>query len=39
MNYKNGSYIKEGLQESLEVKKFRASLQKDITKFIKNLKL
>jgi len=39
MNFKNGGYIKEGLQESLEVRKFRASLQKDITKFIKNLKL
>jgi hypothetical protein len=39
MNYKNGGYIKEGLHESLEVRKFRASLQKDITKFIKNLKL
>jgi len=39
MNYKNGNHIKEGLQESLEVKKFRASLQKDMTKFINNLKL
>jgi len=39
MGYKNGGYIKEGLQESLEVRKFRQSLQKDITKFIKNLKL
>lgn len=39
MNYKNGGHIKEGLAESLEVKKFRQSLQKDITKFINNLKL
>lgn len=39
MNYKNGGHIKEGLAESLEVRKFRQSLQKDITKFINNLKL
>jgi len=39
MGYKNGKHIHEGLSESLEVKKFRQSLQKDITKFIKNLKL
>lgn len=39
MNYKNGEHIKEGLTESLEVRKFRQSLQKDITKFINNLKL
>jgi len=39
MGYKNGKHIKDGLTESLEVRKFRASLQKDITKFINNLKL
>ena len=39
MGYKNGKNIHEGLSESLEVRKFRQSLQKDITKFIKNLKL
>jgi hypothetical protein len=39
MGYKNGKHIHEGLSESLEVRKFRQSLQKDITKFIKNLKL
>lgn len=38
MNYRNGHYIKEGLTESLEVRKFRESLMKDITKFIGNLK-
>jgi acid stress-induced BolA-like protein IbaG/YrbA len=39
MNYKNGNHIHAGLTESLEIKKFRQSLQKDITKFISNLKL
>jgi hypothetical protein len=39
MGYKNGKHIHEGLSESLEVRKFRQSVQKDITKFIKNLKL
>jgi hypothetical protein len=37
MNYKNGSNILEGLTESLEVRKFRESLKKDLMKFIKNL--
>lgn len=38
MNYKNGSYIHEGLTESLEIRKFRESVKKDIMQFIKGLK-
>lgn len=37
MNYKNGGVIHEGLTESVEVRKFRQSLQKDILKFIDQL--
>ena len=37
MNYKNGKHIHEGLTESLEVRRFRQSLHKDILKFINQL--